>query len=102
MQILLVIIFIPITVFTRAFVLCQLWDWFIVPFFKVQSLTIVIAASLSLISFLLCYQSDDRKNDVRKNDDENSVGKILTNLISHGIFSPLIALFFGWIINMFQ
>ena len=60
----------------RAFVLTQLWAWFVVPF-GIMPITFVHAAGISLIVAFLTYESNDADSE-----DKNAwVGKLLKPII---------------------
>lgn len=70
----------------RAFVLLKLWTWFVMPLFGLPALTIPYAIGLSLVVSLF-FHSTAKKED--------------KNFWVSAITSPLIALFIGWIVQMF-
>ena len=70
----------------RAFVLINLWGWFIVPLFQLPALNYPYAIGLSLVIGLFFV------NKVQSEGKEYWIGVIL---------SPLLALFIGWIVQMF-
>ena len=80
----------------NGYVLAQLWGWFVVPTFGSPALGIVPAMGISLIASMLTHrpsQTSDKKKDW---------SDILGELFASAIFSPLVVLFFGYIINSFM
>lgn len=79
-------------IFLKGFVLYQLWNWFIYPYFPgVPSLTFLIAIGimiiLSVILYLPIWDFDDYEKTFRYN-------------ITIG-FKPIVLLALGWIIHLF-
>jgi hypothetical protein len=83
-----------ITIIVEGFVFMQLWQWFTVPVFKVQPLTLV--QSLGLILFLAYLKSKPKK----KTEDDLSWENLVRNFINSLM---LISLFLGagYLINLF-
>jgi len=74
----------------NGWVLSVLWGWFVVPTFGLPSLSVVEAIGIALIAAFLTHQY-------------HSVPKEKTReyyLIL--FFSPLIALFIGWLVHLFM
>jgi hypothetical protein len=72
----------------RAFVLCKLWTWFIVPFFHLPELTIPFAIGIALVAGMFYSHLPP--------DDDKKV-----QFWTVAFTGPLIILFVGWIVQMF-
>lgn len=72
----------------RAFVLCKLWTWFMIPLFHLPELTIPLAIGIALVAGTF--------HSHIPSDDENKV-----QFWTVAFAGPLITLFFGWIVQMF-
>lgn len=83
-----IILVIGLLTVLRAFVLCKLWTWFIVPFFHLPELTIPFAIGITLVAAMFHSHVPP--------DNENKV-----QFWTVAFAGPLITLFFGWIVQMF-
>lgn len=76
----------------RAWVLCKLWLWFVVPQFHLANLHISVAYGLSMVAYTLhSIPSPEYK-------DESTTATIGRS-ISYGILIPLTSLLVGWFIK---
>lgn len=76
----------------RAWVLCKLWLWFVVPQFHVQPLHLGVAYGLSMVAYTMhSIPSPEYKDD--------STGATAARAITYGIVIPLISLAIGWVIK---
>ena len=86
--------FIPLTVLAyllNGLVLCQLWQWFVVPLFGLPTLTIAQALGLgTLISYLTKYVPIGQNNKATF---------VEAAVASFGW--PLVVLAIGWIVQLF-
>lgn len=80
-----------------GYVLCLLWQWFIVPVFHLPTLSIPYAIGLALVVSYLTSHNGKSKNY----DEDKGTGHKFTLAICNAILKPLIALFFGWIVHLF-
>ncbi len=81
--------------FMSAYVLTQLWEWFIVPAFGLPSMSFVAAFGIMLISGLLSVR-------IQKEESENaepSVYLLLQFFIP--VLNPLLILVLGWLVHLF-
>ena len=76
----------------HGLVLKYMWQWFIIPIFSVNGLTLVQAIGLSAIVALMW-----KKND-KKEDEE---GKYLDK-ISFSVFFDLVILLYGYLLQLFM
>lgn len=84
--------------FLRAFVICKLWGWFIAPFFAVPEIGMAYAIGISTIISLLTQRVT--YDDLRGLNDEEWETTATIRFLNSILF-PLIALFSGWIAQMF-
>lgn len=66
-----------------AFVICQLWGWFVVPVFGLPMLTKVQAYGLLILANLVRYRDNSSK------DDDSGYGDILKSYIRKLVFMLL-------------
>lgn len=78
----------------HGWVLTYLWKWFVIPFFGLPILPITYAMGLALIVSLLTTNSN-----LAYIKDEFKIKKGIQIFAS--LSTPLITLFFGWIIQMY-
>ena len=88
------LVLIPVTSILNGWVLTKLWGWFVVPVFGLPALSIAPAIGLSIIVGYLTIHAN-KSNDSSSND---GVGLALFKAIS----TPLLYLFFGWIVSLFM
>lgn len=94
-SIIFIILIIPMIIL-NGFVISTLWDWFVVPIFGFQSLTIPQALGLGLISTYLTGNITDYAKRSEDNPKDNLVYML-------GIyFRPAIFLFMGWVCTWFM
>lgn len=77
-------------IFVKAFVVSQLWEWYIVSHFETKSLPVVIAFGIGiLVNFMITpsYTKDERP---------------LSERISYAISLPIFALILGWVGTLFM
>jgi hypothetical protein len=81
----------------QAWVLTNLWAWFIVPTFDIAPLSIPVAIGIALILGMFFQQQVDM-DKAKKSDTSELFG----NLASKGFIGPLVVLFIGWIVSGFM
>lgn len=81
----------------QAWVLTNLWAWFIVPTFDIAPLSIPVGIGIALILGMFFPQQVDM--DKAKKAD---ISELFGNLASKGFIAPLIVLFIGWIVSGFM
>lgn len=82
-----------LTAILNGWVLSILWGWFAVPTFGLPALSIPSAIGVALVVSYLTYQYIPDRNS-----DEDSAGRSISFIIAR----PFIALFIGWIVQMFM
>ena len=88
-------ILIPLLAIYHGWVLTILWGWFVAPTFHLPELNIAVAIGLSLIvGMFRGYTKSDNKDSQTTKDKTIGIIAIL--------ISPLLTLFFGWIVHMFM
>ena len=75
----------------RAFVLIQLWSWFVIPMFGLPILTIPFALGLSLIVGMFHPSLNPDTTDNNKNK----------TIIANAFLNPIFVLLIGWVIKTF-
>jgi len=92
MKAILLLLAFPLSIVISAFILLQLWAWFIVPTFGLEPLALGQAAGLSLI---IGYLRGNTDNDTAS-DSTEAVITIYTKLIVY----PIAFLGMGWIYTL--
>jgi hypothetical protein len=77
-----------------AFVLCKLWEWFIVEQFGIAQIGITTAIGLSLIVSYLTHLNTG-------NDDKEPCEKLI-EVVVVVLLKPAYTLLFGWIVTLFM
>ena len=88
----------PLMILVRAFVLAQMWEWFIVPF-GVMAITYGHAVGLSILINLFHPSKTPSKSD---EESDESVKKAVARFIFTGLVMPFIALGAGWLCKYFM
>ena len=96
LAIIILLLISPIIVLANGFVFQHLWNWFIVPFVGLPSLTLVAAIGVSMTIAFVAHQF------VPSNNKDKTPSEIVTEVIAHLITKPLAALLFGWIVTLFM
>lgn len=91
-----ILVLIALASIFNGYVLSILWGWFMVPTFGLPVLSVAPAIGVALIVSYLTYQSIDTQEK-----DEDSTTKLVKSSIMVFIRAAL-ALFIGWIIQMFM
>jgi hypothetical protein len=86
----------PLFWMLKAFVLCKVWGWFIVPSFGVDMLSIRDAVGLSVAYMALVGAANVKKGP--EGEEEKFEKRIFA--ISSGIITPLLILLFGFIAHL--
>lgn len=81
----------PLVLLIRGYVAAIFWQWFIVPLFEVNALTVVQAIGVILLVFLVTPNSRETPRD------DNAVKQ----QIAVGLSWPLVTLFLGWLVHLF-
>lgn len=82
----------------KAFVLIQLWNWFIIPLLPREvHLTYPIAIGISLIITLLTMHNVKLDDDEEKSDAYKIVKSSITSF-----FAITFTLFIGWVVHLFM
>ena len=79
----------------NGYVLTILWDWFVVPFFGIDSLSIPSAIGIAMIVRYLTHQRE-------AHDDKEKVMDKLGEAFIYAIIMPLFVLFAGWVVALFM
>ena len=79
----------------NGYVFLKLWEWFIIPIFKVHSLNIV--QSIGILLFINFIRLDRDKESIIQNYWEEFVKSIIKNVVI-----AVVALLFGWTITLFM
>lgn len=82
----IVLVVVILHILSKAFVICLLWQWYLVAYFGIEPLTMPVAFGLCLLGQLF--------TGVRQ---ENTPKGILVWLIA-----PFVTLFFGWVGTFFM
>lgn len=85
---------IPVVAVIRGLVVQKLYFWFVVPF-GLPVLTLKIAIGLSILIPFLTYEIDFNKAKTKSLESR----EFFTNVISLGVFSPLLTLFIGFVVH---
>ena len=86
-------------ILVRAWVLTELWGWFIVPTFGVAAINMPVALGISLTVALF---TQHLQHDKTEENPPTTVAGILGHILGKAIFAPLITWVFGWIIQSFM
>ena len=86
----------PFFVILNGYVFQHLWNWFVVPFIGLPSLTLVAAIGIAMTISYVTHKF------VPSNKGDNTPSEIATEAIVHLITKQLAALLFGWIITLFM
>ena len=78
----------------NGFVFARLWEWFAVPVFHVQMLS--IAQSIGIV-LLISYTHPGR----RKIDKEVNFWEKLNSDLSNSMITAIVALLLGWVVKFF-
>lgn len=78
----------------RGYLLSTFWEWFIIPIFDVETISILQAIGLSMVIGLFTYKR--QKESTCTKEDEYWFTGILTVM-----FNYLIIWFMGWILTLF-
>jgi len=82
---LLTLILLPITFFLDAFVVRELWKWYVVPTFHLPALTLPVAFGLWCVGFALVGQSSPLKPEYCKDPFKQLTDSILTRVVVYGL-----------------
>ena len=74
----------------------NLWEWFIVPTFHLQPLSVVQAIGLSMVVSYMSHTYVDTP------EREESAAAKIGRVIGMAIFRPVFAVGFGWVIHQFM
>ena len=99
-----IIISLSITVYgiiLNGWALVKLWSWFIVPTFHLPGLTIPAAIGLGIVTAYLTHQVSI-KNFRDEMREEIELWERIGYAFLYGTAKPLLAVVFGWIINMWM
>lgn len=83
----------------RAFTLVLLWDWFVVPTFGLESISIVAAIGLTL--FVTTFENKTNDSINKDEKDEESMKEKGSKLAWQFLNYPVIILL-GWIVKQFM
>jgi len=86
------LLFIPLSLW-RGFAFSLLWEWFIVSTFAVQSLPVIVAAGILVLSGLF---------KGTKTDDGNGAWDTVFQGALSGLIAPAFAIGFGWVLTLFM
>jgi len=85
----------------NALVFIKLWEWFIIPVFNVNSITIPQSIGLTLFLSYLTYKYEN--DDENKTTTDNKQIKKMLYVYYGKVFGRALgALLFGWIITLFM
>lgn len=87
------VVTIPVALFLKAFALCYLWEWFIVPL----GMDPIGKAHALGIATVVCMLTPD--HTPKSSDDGDPFAKMLSAIFV-SVFGPLFALFFGWLAHL--
>ena len=93
--VLAVVVLTPASAILSGWVLSKLWAWFMVPALNLPALTIPAAIGISLVVSYLTYHTP-----VRAKETQGAVEAMSTAAVDM-FLRPLLALFFGWIVQGF-
>lgn len=79
----------------NGFVVSKLWLWFVVTTFEVPTLSIPVAIGLGITARLLI-------NGFNANNKADTDENVITTIVAHALFSPLIVLLIGWVVTLFM
>jgi hypothetical protein len=80
----------PLLIVIKAFVISQLWEWYIVSHFGVSTLPMITAFGITLLANFIIhvgYSKDERRMEEK---------------LAHSLSIPVIALLMGWIGTFFM
>jgi len=90
------IVIILLSVTYSGYVLSVLWEWFVVPVFNIQPISIALATGLALIvGYLTNHDSSNSE------DTSSDFGEALSRFAGKAIAKPSMALLFGWMVTWF-
>ena len=93
--VLVILMLVPVFGLWEAFVLMQLWDWFIVPTFMIQTPGLFTVWGIALAVSLLIHKGI-------KTGDKKSSWESLPDHIAISIVRPSLALLFGYLATLFM
>lgn len=78
----------------NGWALSVLWGWFIVPIFKLPTLTIIQAIGVAMVASFLTktYSTSDKSKSLEDR---------ITDLIGSTIIAPVLAIMLGWLVLQF-
>lgn len=92
----LMLVLFPFSILLRAFVLTQLWAWFIVPFGIVQiGLAWALGLSIAIAMFTQQHSST-------KSTEDEEISKLVARFMGLAFGMPLLCWFAGWICHLFM
>jgi len=84
-------------VLVRAWVLTELWAWFLVPTFSIVQISMPVAMGISLIVAMFTQHLQHERAET----SPNSVSEVFGRVFGTAILSPLVVWALGWIIQLF-
>ena len=81
----------------HGFVLTKLWGWFVVPTFSLPLLSLPAAIGLSLIIGFMA-----KNHDLKRDDESNSLGKLMLKATLKAAAVPSNSLLFGYIVSRYM
>lgn len=91
----LMLVLLPFSILLRAFVLTQLWAWFVVPFGIVQ-IGLAWAYGLSTAVAMFTQHSSP------KSSEDEEISKLVARFMGMAFGMPLLCWLAGWICHMFM
>ena len=85
-----------LSIIYHGFVLTKLWGWFIVPTFSLPLLSLPAAIGLSLIVGFMA-----KNHDLKRDDESNSVGKVMLKATLMAAYVPSLSLLMGYIVSRY-
>lgn len=97
---LLVIITLIVLSILSAFVLYKYWQWFIIPIFGLNQITLVEA--LGLMSLISYFKLTSQKNNNVQEKTDDEFWNVFNDEVSFFISSFIVMLSFGWLLQLFM
>lgn len=88
----------PFLILLHGYALCYLWQWFLVPYFHIQKISIALAIGFLLITEYMTKSFKYEDYDLLSEDQKNK--KMICEII-FSITKPMVAIIFGYAIQKF-
>ena len=90
------IIFLVLSSVYSGYALSILWDWFVVPTFNLEPISIPIAIGLAIVVSYLTNHTDSSQEN-----NGDTFSEVLEKLTVKALVKPTLALLIGWVVTFF-